>query len=83
MQTPVTHVTAEPIEPGRVARMPMQSGLWPVLIEAVTPRGAVVVRPMNRTGDDWADRRQVSAGDVWFLLDARETAELDLPRGVA
>lgn len=68
-----TSVTDEPIQPGSIARVCRgQSGLHPCLIERVTPRGRVHVRPLDGATGEWTGEVAVPADDVWFLLTSRE-----------
>lgn len=77
---PLTCVTAEPIVRGAIARMPWHGGLRPVAVVGVTARGAVDVRPIAAAGTHWqAEAVRVPAGELWFLIDAREARRLELP----
>lgn len=75
-----TAVTGEVIEPGAVARVPCGvRGLTPCRVVNTTPRGSVVVQPINQHEPKWDDARAVPAADVWFLLTKAEVKALELP----
>ena len=65
MNAPFTHCTEEPIVPGRVAlvQFGVNNAEWS-LIDRITARGAVVVRPMNATNLTWGLERKVAPGAV-------------------
>lgn len=81
MNQPVfTAVTGEAIEPGAFARVPVGvRGLTPCRIVRTTPRGMVVVEPLNQRLPRWDEPRAVPADDVWFLLNQAEVKALGLP----
>lgn len=76
----VTSATSEPIVAGRFARCSVGvRGLVPCRIVNTTPRGSVVVQPINQHEPKWDDPRAVPADDVWFLLTKAEVKALELP----
>jgi len=76
----VTSATSEPIQAGRFARCSIGvRGIVPCRIVNTTPRGAVVVQPLNQHEPKWDDPRAVPADDVWFLLTKAEVKALELP----
>lgn len=75
-----TSATDEPIEPGKFCRMVHYTCMWPTVIERITPRGAVVVRPMLRDGTGWDKPRKVDPDTIWYLLTPKEVKAADLPK---